>query len=246
MYSFVFFFFSSRRRHTRSCLVSWARRCVQETGSEDGVFALTLARCREDSCIGHLPFTVFHGRPEPRTYGDIVHVRMSDLATSALATCPLSITESSCSRRLVRLGEHLSAIGSLPEAEFGDWAHDAVLTRAATISQRCEETLNRERGCPDYWAEDVSAVMERISKAVLRADYSIPEEVRDSGGLATAKEIIRDFGQLLCWWPSIVERTKMLANAGTFIGRRLQCTRSSLWPSCRPISSALPSPCTLR
>eukprot|EP00825_Cyclidium_porcatum_P000235 TRINITY_DN10012_c0_g1_i2.p2 TRINITY_DN10012_c0_g1~~TRINITY_DN10012_c0_g1_i2.p2 ORF type:complete len:171 (-),score=13.66 TRINITY_DN10012_c0_g1_i2:14-526(-) len=30
--SWVFFFFSSRRRHTRSCLVSWARRCVQETG----------------------------------------------------------------------------------------------------------------------------------------------------------------------------------------------------------------------
>eukprot|EP00825_Cyclidium_porcatum_P010117 TRINITY_DN15188_c0_g1_i4.p2 TRINITY_DN15188_c0_g1~~TRINITY_DN15188_c0_g1_i4.p2 ORF type:complete len:132 (-),score=16.03 TRINITY_DN15188_c0_g1_i4:64-459(-) len=29
----VFFFFSSRRRHTRSCLVSWARRCVQETVS---------------------------------------------------------------------------------------------------------------------------------------------------------------------------------------------------------------------
>eukprot|EP01016_Furgasonia_blochmanni_P042623 TRINITY_DN5674_c0_g1_i16.p1 TRINITY_DN5674_c0_g1~~TRINITY_DN5674_c0_g1_i16.p1 ORF type:complete len:289 (+),score=78.12 TRINITY_DN5674_c0_g1_i16:3-869(+) len=28
----VVFFFSSRRRHTRSCLVSWARRCVQETG----------------------------------------------------------------------------------------------------------------------------------------------------------------------------------------------------------------------
>eukprot|EP01016_Furgasonia_blochmanni_P032922 TRINITY_DN3406_c0_g1_i2.p1 TRINITY_DN3406_c0_g1~~TRINITY_DN3406_c0_g1_i2.p1 ORF type:complete len:359 (-),score=79.84 TRINITY_DN3406_c0_g1_i2:388-1464(-) len=27
------FFFSSRRRHTRSCLVSWARRCVQETGT---------------------------------------------------------------------------------------------------------------------------------------------------------------------------------------------------------------------
>eukprot|EP00825_Cyclidium_porcatum_P003312 TRINITY_DN1153_c0_g1_i1.p2 TRINITY_DN1153_c0_g1~~TRINITY_DN1153_c0_g1_i1.p2 ORF type:complete len:188 (-),score=13.37 TRINITY_DN1153_c0_g1_i1:26-589(-) len=27
----IFFFFSSRRRHTRSCLVSWARRCVQET-----------------------------------------------------------------------------------------------------------------------------------------------------------------------------------------------------------------------
>src|SRR5660398_236645 len=32
-YFFIFFFFfSSRRRHTRFALVSWARRCVQETG----------------------------------------------------------------------------------------------------------------------------------------------------------------------------------------------------------------------
>eukprot|EP00831_Metopus_contortus_P047282 TRINITY_DN38116_c0_g1_i1.p2 TRINITY_DN38116_c0_g1~~TRINITY_DN38116_c0_g1_i1.p2 ORF type:complete len:134 (+),score=54.07 TRINITY_DN38116_c0_g1_i1:90-491(+) len=32
-YSLVFaFFFSSRRRHTRCREVSWARRCVQETG----------------------------------------------------------------------------------------------------------------------------------------------------------------------------------------------------------------------
>eukprot|EP00831_Metopus_contortus_P071972 TRINITY_DN65716_c0_g1_i1.p2 TRINITY_DN65716_c0_g1~~TRINITY_DN65716_c0_g1_i1.p2 ORF type:complete len:138 (+),score=45.31 TRINITY_DN65716_c0_g1_i1:95-508(+) len=30
----LFFFFSSRRRHTRCREVSWARRCVQETGKE--------------------------------------------------------------------------------------------------------------------------------------------------------------------------------------------------------------------
>eukprot|EP00828_Plagiopyla_frontata_P045692 TRINITY_DN7896_c0_g1_i3.p3 TRINITY_DN7896_c0_g1~~TRINITY_DN7896_c0_g1_i3.p3 ORF type:complete len:131 (-),score=37.78 TRINITY_DN7896_c0_g1_i3:76-468(-) len=30
----IFFFFSSRRRHTRFLPVSWARRCVQETASE--------------------------------------------------------------------------------------------------------------------------------------------------------------------------------------------------------------------
>eukprot|EP00831_Metopus_contortus_P019462 TRINITY_DN18447_c0_g1_i3.p3 TRINITY_DN18447_c0_g1~~TRINITY_DN18447_c0_g1_i3.p3 ORF type:complete len:200 (+),score=33.45 TRINITY_DN18447_c0_g1_i3:2-601(+) len=31
-FEMVFFFFSSRRRHTRCREVSWARRCVQETG----------------------------------------------------------------------------------------------------------------------------------------------------------------------------------------------------------------------
>eukprot|EP00825_Cyclidium_porcatum_P038380 TRINITY_DN4439_c0_g1_i1.p3 TRINITY_DN4439_c0_g1~~TRINITY_DN4439_c0_g1_i1.p3 ORF type:complete len:104 (-),score=1.00 TRINITY_DN4439_c0_g1_i1:137-448(-) len=34
----MYFFFSSRRRHTRSCLVSWARRCVQETGTGQSEF----------------------------------------------------------------------------------------------------------------------------------------------------------------------------------------------------------------
>eukprot|EP00831_Metopus_contortus_P042952 TRINITY_DN34498_c0_g1_i2.p1 TRINITY_DN34498_c0_g1~~TRINITY_DN34498_c0_g1_i2.p1 ORF type:complete len:277 (-),score=64.49 TRINITY_DN34498_c0_g1_i2:218-949(-) len=32
IFAFFFFFFSSRRRHTRCREVSWARRCVQETG----------------------------------------------------------------------------------------------------------------------------------------------------------------------------------------------------------------------
>eukprot|EP00831_Metopus_contortus_P065443 TRINITY_DN5846_c0_g1_i2.p1 TRINITY_DN5846_c0_g1~~TRINITY_DN5846_c0_g1_i2.p1 ORF type:complete len:430 (+),score=64.55 TRINITY_DN5846_c0_g1_i2:40-1329(+) len=33
VFAFCFFFFSSRRRHTRCREVSWARRCVQETGT---------------------------------------------------------------------------------------------------------------------------------------------------------------------------------------------------------------------
>eukprot|EP01015_Nassula_variabilis_P014779 TRINITY_DN2225_c0_g1_i22.p3 TRINITY_DN2225_c0_g1~~TRINITY_DN2225_c0_g1_i22.p3 ORF type:complete len:108 (+),score=47.39 TRINITY_DN2225_c0_g1_i22:22-345(+) len=36
---YYFFFFSSRRRHTRCSGVSWARRCVQETGSDFGLRA---------------------------------------------------------------------------------------------------------------------------------------------------------------------------------------------------------------
>eukprot|EP00828_Plagiopyla_frontata_P046882 TRINITY_DN8498_c0_g1_i2.p2 TRINITY_DN8498_c0_g1~~TRINITY_DN8498_c0_g1_i2.p2 ORF type:complete len:106 (-),score=18.59 TRINITY_DN8498_c0_g1_i2:118-435(-) len=38
----IFFFFSSRRRHTRFLPVSWARRCVQETDENDKQQALTI------------------------------------------------------------------------------------------------------------------------------------------------------------------------------------------------------------
>eukprot|EP00825_Cyclidium_porcatum_P044211 TRINITY_DN6417_c0_g1_i4.p1 TRINITY_DN6417_c0_g1~~TRINITY_DN6417_c0_g1_i4.p1 ORF type:complete len:192 (-),score=42.93 TRINITY_DN6417_c0_g1_i4:44-619(-) len=53
-YSFQwFFFFSSRRRHTRSCLVSWARRCVQETGYQRRVHGnQTIKKLKHDELLG--------------------------------------------------------------------------------------------------------------------------------------------------------------------------------------------------
>eukprot|EP00831_Metopus_contortus_P028876 TRINITY_DN23878_c0_g1_i1.p2 TRINITY_DN23878_c0_g1~~TRINITY_DN23878_c0_g1_i1.p2 ORF type:complete len:127 (+),score=60.57 TRINITY_DN23878_c0_g1_i1:91-471(+) len=44
----VFFFFSSRRRHTRCREVSWARRCVQETGINAEYMGSKLITIRRD------------------------------------------------------------------------------------------------------------------------------------------------------------------------------------------------------
>eukprot|EP00831_Metopus_contortus_P027975 TRINITY_DN23383_c0_g1_i1.p2 TRINITY_DN23383_c0_g1~~TRINITY_DN23383_c0_g1_i1.p2 ORF type:complete len:126 (+),score=43.45 TRINITY_DN23383_c0_g1_i1:85-462(+) len=41
---FCVFFFSSRRRHTRCREVSWARRCVQETGTSTGSTSCTTCK----------------------------------------------------------------------------------------------------------------------------------------------------------------------------------------------------------
>eukprot|EP00831_Metopus_contortus_P004993 TRINITY_DN11868_c0_g1_i2.p2 TRINITY_DN11868_c0_g1~~TRINITY_DN11868_c0_g1_i2.p2 ORF type:complete len:117 (-),score=26.07 TRINITY_DN11868_c0_g1_i2:13-363(-) len=50
---FMFFFFSSRRRHTRCREVSWARRCVQETG---------LQRSHLNNCYYHQAVSYTHLR----------------------------------------------------------------------------------------------------------------------------------------------------------------------------------------
>eukprot|EP00831_Metopus_contortus_P073370 TRINITY_DN66921_c0_g1_i2.p1 TRINITY_DN66921_c0_g1~~TRINITY_DN66921_c0_g1_i2.p1 ORF type:complete len:451 (+),score=84.09 TRINITY_DN66921_c0_g1_i2:51-1403(+) len=49
---FLFFFFSSRRRHTRCREVSWARRCVQETG----INAEYMGGVKWVSCVGIISF----------------------------------------------------------------------------------------------------------------------------------------------------------------------------------------------
>eukprot|EP00831_Metopus_contortus_P045725 TRINITY_DN36679_c0_g1_i2.p2 TRINITY_DN36679_c0_g1~~TRINITY_DN36679_c0_g1_i2.p2 ORF type:complete len:103 (+),score=24.44 TRINITY_DN36679_c0_g1_i2:80-388(+) len=44
-----FFFFSSRRRHTRCREVSWARRCVQETACIQSIKILCKHKCFNNS-----------------------------------------------------------------------------------------------------------------------------------------------------------------------------------------------------
>eukprot|EP00831_Metopus_contortus_P027635 TRINITY_DN23188_c0_g1_i2.p1 TRINITY_DN23188_c0_g1~~TRINITY_DN23188_c0_g1_i2.p1 ORF type:complete len:135 (-),score=54.74 TRINITY_DN23188_c0_g1_i2:115-519(-) len=49
-----FFFFSSRRRHTRCREVSWARRCVQETGYQRRVHGKKIIMNEEDDGFAEL------------------------------------------------------------------------------------------------------------------------------------------------------------------------------------------------
>jgi hypothetical protein len=188
--------------------------------SEDGIFGHMLSRVREGSCFAHLPFTVQHARPEHRTYGDVLTIRMSDLIMSAVNSCSVSIADSA-EERLQRMGKYLIFLGERSDGHFRDWLYTAMLSRASIISQTAGAALSRDRCTPEYWAEDVGGIIDRATKAVADPDYFIPDEVRDIGGLKTAQEIVRQFGELTYWWPAIVERTKALRESGVEIGIRL-------------------------
>ena len=184
---------------------------------EDGIFGQTLALYREDSCFSHLALTIAHDRPPGRVYGNIPTVHMCDLVQSAIGTCSISPLEQGSPERLERLGRFLITLGSLTEAEFRDWARAAMFMRASNIVQISQAALTQDCDAPKYWAEDIYRIIDRISLAVQDPDYIVPHEVRGGGGLRTARETIRQFGGLLCWWPAIVERTKALAESGVTI-----------------------------
>jgi hypothetical protein len=93
-----------------------------------------------------------------------------------------------------------------------------MLARASSLAQTAAAALSRDHCQPCCWAEDVAAIIERISMAVPDPECFVPEEVRDCGGLRTAKEIAGQFGELACWWPAMVERAKVLAESGVWIG----------------------------
>jgi hypothetical protein len=115
-------------------------------------------------------------------------------------------------------GKQLTFLGMLPTREFEEWARTAMFTRASRICLAIEAALKRDSCDPEYWADDLSKIIDQISLAVTHNEYAVPEELRGSGGLHTAQEITRQFGDALCWWPAIIERTRKLAESGVRIG----------------------------
>lgn len=189
--------------------------------SEDGIFGQMLADCRGESCIGHIPLVLVHDRPETRIFGDIAMVRMADLLLGALLDCPASVGDQSCADRLTRLGSHLRALGSMPEGDFREWARVAMFKRASAILVTIEMALKRSFCYPEFWASSMSEIADSVAEAVVRADHVAPHEVRGSGGLGAARHILLQFGELLHWWPSIVEKTHELAHVGVRLGCRV-------------------------
>lgn len=193
---------------------------------EDGVFADILARCQESSCIGHIPISLLHERPGTREFGDSGAVRMCDFLASAVSSCTFPLGETSCADRLQRLGRHLMFLGELPDMDAVDWARAGMLARASAIARTAEAVLMRERGYPPHWAEAVSRVVERLGHSLTDPGYAVPEEVSGAGttkdGIRAAMALIRGYGELLHWWPAIVERARRLADTGRRVGRPLR------------------------
>eukprot|EP00831_Metopus_contortus_P076825 TRINITY_DN7113_c0_g1_i2.p1 TRINITY_DN7113_c0_g1~~TRINITY_DN7113_c0_g1_i2.p1 ORF type:complete len:275 (-),score=80.99 TRINITY_DN7113_c0_g1_i2:225-1049(-) len=109
---FFFFFFSSRRRHTRCREVSWARRCVQETGINAEYMGYSVTELED------FVYNVLHGIHEEKLLYERDHgqdVSLDDLLAASKQTVehvdsPLA-TSTGCIRDIKEAGRH-------PEAEF--------------------------------------------------------------------------------------------------------------------------------
>jgi hypothetical protein len=78
------------------------------------------------------------------------------------------------------------------------------------------EALLRQYGeQPEFWADDLRRENEVSLAALAQPDYAEPidllESLRGPERLRAAQSLIRRYGELVSWWPLIVERAKVLA-----------------------------------
>lgn len=192
----------------------------------DILFGRTLRLCFKASLIGYLPWAILHSPIEARSNApeDIVasarRTSMCEVMDVAFGTFSSPYFVRDERDLLVRLGEHLRALGRLPPDEFEEILRLGLWARASAAMQNLETALRNSPNAPLYWSNDIrghiAAQRERLDQGTLWENFSFGDRMLRSidERLRIAQRLVLRFGEMLKAWPMLIEAAGDLRQRG--------------------------------
>jgi hypothetical protein len=197
--------------------------------SEDGLFGVTLRRCYPDGYFGHIPWAIVHEPPAIRRFAPedkyaAVGCRISDILTWCVEAFPPPVPGSERERNLRRLGQHLMELGRMELHEFEEFVKLRHLHSVATMYNQMKAQLKSEPEVPNFWRTDVDQYLDALVSAATAPMPLLPRDITCSNieeARQTTQRYVRQYGELLWWWPDIFAATMQLKRAGTHLAARV-------------------------
>lgn len=190
----------------------------------DGIFSSTLARCYEYGYVADVPRAILHAPRRPNTYDrNAVMESARGLTMNALIITCLNSQQALSgvadgAEKMRALGRSLVQISSMKLRDFEEFLRLHLWREQGNAMVNLEQDLMDYDNPPAYWAHDVKEYLAEWRTALIRPDYVVPRDLRESSGLDQARELSRklvfQFGHLLCQWPDIVECARTLRVKG--------------------------------
>jgi hypothetical protein len=196
---------------------------------DDLVFATTAGKCLADGFLAYLPWALLHAPAERRQYwpGEVVRGASGIDLCRILIECIQSFEPEPGHRevglRLRALGQYLTELGAQATAEFEAFVRGRLARSNDVLISLLEERLQASGELPEFWANDVKRYLAILRQAAAREDYCVPLELVVGRSRTQARELTRRlvfrFGQLLRWWPEMVEVAGRLRSGGERLAR---------------------------
>ncbi len=190
--------------------------------NEDGVFAAVLRAAVADGMVGHLPLAVLHDPPGARSFPEGAlrtwAPRISDTVIMLLEDRSQNALPQSRAEGLARTGAYLKDVAALAAADFSLYLRDRWMHGLSAYIEHLEDLLRIYSESPDHWAADVRAHIDSVIDALTTPGGLVPIDLRSGRSPDEAMELcramVREYGELLVWWPAIVEAARGLREAG--------------------------------
>ncbi|HEY7419366.1 MAG TPA: hypothetical protein VH593_29550, partial [Ktedonobacteraceae bacterium] len=116
------------------------------------------------------------------------------------------------SERVCKLGRHLQELGRLSPASFEEFVRLHVWRTMSTMIEELEEQ-RRSRGKPPpaFWLQDVRALIAQTRQGALTP---VAELYTLAGGSQSMQHLLVQLGQMLQYWPVMVETARRLRSEG--------------------------------
>jgi len=121
------------------------------------------------------------------------------------------------------MGRHLTDLAEMTDDDLLEFLRVPFWNRTAAMIGRCESLLARfSPPLGDPWARDLSLRISHLQREMIDPLSRIPTDLRadhPTGTWKHARQIMGRYGALLCWWPAIVDKTRLLASKGRTLAR---------------------------
>lgn len=199
------------------------------TKGNDTLYGKLHALCFPDELFAYTPLGLRHEPVEQRAFwaGEVPRgasgVDFSDaLGAILLAEPPVFPSgDLSAADRIRALGRHLIELARSPAVFFAT-LDTAVRAHAEADLRRKAELLRTTDG-PQEWKRDMRAFIDLRRQALSTPEFSVPLDLVVAHGFEHARSLtrtfVREFGQLIEWWPDIVETAHSLRANGCPLAR---------------------------
>jgi hypothetical protein len=181
--------------------------------AEEVAFSAIVSKCFGDVYAAHLPWVVPHVPVQRRSFSaqHVLPVGPKTLIPSCIDSFnPMS--PRSPAEQLRKLGQHLEEVGRLPTAVFEEYLRATVWRSISSSISELEERLRHvDKRTKRLWSQDVRAFVELARKDALAPVEQLYEL---EGGQEAIQLLLTRFGQVLMWWPAMVQTASQLRDNG--------------------------------
>jgi hypothetical protein len=187
--------------------------------AEDIAFGIALSKCFSGNYAVHLPWALPHIPREVRSYSaqQLFSIGFNSWIPSCIDLFDpgFAITPS---ERLQKLGYYLKEIGSLPKAAFEEFIRLHLWRSMSALISELEKRIQNDEAPPAFWLRDARAFITQARQSAL---LPVEQLYMLSGGQEVLQRLMIRFGQVLEWWPVMMETARQLRSEGDRLAQPL-------------------------
>jgi hypothetical protein len=172
------------------------------------------------SVYGHVPQALLHAPLERRPFAPGETLRTAgalDTAKLGLAAIEIAAGDAPAGD-LAALGRSLARLAAEPPDAFDARLRAHLLEQSARHAALVEQAIDAAPRAASWWAEDLRAFVAREREAAAQREATLPLDLVEGRGVAAARELsrrlVRQFGELVEWWPETTRAVADLRRGG--------------------------------